>query len=64
MKIDKNKRYDVFINTIDGIKDQYKNVELIFDDIFIHVILSDGRATCYPIANVSRVNFNITQMVK
>lgn len=59
MEICKKKviKYDVFINTVDGIKDEYKNVELRFDDIFITVTLSNGRQIGYPICNISRINF-------
>lgn len=64
VKIDKNKRYDIFINTVDGLKDEYINVELFIDDIFIHVVLTDGRNIGYPIINVSRINFRFTGMTK
>lgn len=64
VKIDKNKRYDVFVNTVDGIKDEYINVELFIDDIFIHVVLADGRNIGYPINNVSRINYRETKMIK
>lgn len=64
MKIDKNKRYDIFINTVDGIKDEYKNINLFIDDIFVHIILADGRNIGYPINNVSRINYKETSMTK
>lgn len=64
MKVEKNKKYDIFINTVDGIKDEYINVELFIDDIFIHVVLADGRNIGYPINNVSRINFRISSMAK
>lgn len=57
MDICKKLKYDVFINTVDNIKDEYKNVELRFDDIFITVTLSNGRRIGYPICNISRINF-------
>jgi hypothetical protein len=50
-------KYDVFINTVDGIKDEYKNVELRFDDIFITVTLSNGKQIGYPVCNISRITF-------
>ena len=28
MKVEKNKKYDIFINTVDGLKDEYINVEM------------------------------------
>lgn len=64
MRVDKSKRYDIFINTVDGIKDEYKNVSLFIDDIFITVTLADGRMIGYPIHNISRVNFKPTQFLK
>ena len=58
MNIDKKKKYDIFINTVDVlIKDEYKNVSLFVDDIFITVILENGRNIGYPINNVARINF-------
>lgn len=58
MNVDKKKKYDIFINTVDGfIKDEYKNVSLFVDDIFITVILENGRNIGYPINNVARINF-------
>jgi hypothetical protein len=57
MDVCKKLKYNVFINTVDGIKDEYKNVELRFDDIFITVTLSNGRQIGYPICNISRINF-------
>lgn len=64
MKVEKNKKYDIFINTVDGLKDEYINVELFIDDIFIHVILAGGRNIGYPINNVSRINFRFSSMTK
>ena len=57
MDVCKKIKYDVFVNTADGIKDEYKNVELRFDDIFITVTLSNGRQIGYPICNISRITF-------
>lgn len=58
MNVDKKKKYDIFINTVDGfIKDEYKNVSLFIDDIFITIILENGRNIGYPINNVARINF-------
>lgn len=58
MDIQKKVKYDVFINAGEHIKDEYKNVELRIDDIFITVILSNGRQVGYPICNVTRINVN------
>ena len=56
MDICKRQKYDVFINAGEHIKDEYKNVELRIDDIFITVTLSNGRQVGYPICNVTRIN--------
>ena len=58
MDIQKKVKYDVFINAGEHIKDEYKNVELRIDDIFITVILSNGRQVGYPICNVTRINIS------
>ena len=52
----RRKKYNVFINTTSGIKDEYINVSLYIDDIFITVGLADGRVIGYPLCNVQRVN--------
>lgn len=56
MNVDKKKKYDVFINTTGGIKDQYKGVIVFADDIFVTVTLADGRIIGYPICNIDRIN--------
>lgn len=56
MDICKRQKYDVFINAGEHINDEYKNVELRIDDIFITVTLSNGRQVGYPICNVTRIN--------
>lgn len=64
LKPEKAKKYDIFINTIDGIKDEYKNVSISIDEIFVTVMLADGRHIAYPIKNISRVNFKLSQFTK
>ena len=56
MDIQKRVKYDVFINAGEHIKDEYKNVELRIDDIFITITQSNGRQVGYPICNVTRIN--------
>lgn len=56
MDMNKNRRYDIFINAREGIKDEYKNVSVRIDDIFVTVTLSFGRQIGYPICNITRIN--------
>ena len=56
MNIDKRTKYDIFINSREGIKDEYKNVFVHIDDIFVTVTLSNGRQIGYPICNITRIN--------
>jgi len=56
MDIKKGIKYDVFINAREGIKDEYKNVSVRIDDIFVTVTLSNGRQIGYPICNITRIN--------
>lgn len=56
MEVNKNRKYDIFINAREGIKDEYKNVSVRIDDIFVTVTLANGRQIGYPICNITRVN--------
>lgn len=58
MDICKKTKYDVFINTVNGIKDEYKNVTVHCDDIFVTVTLTNGRQIGYPICNIARINIS------
>lgn len=56
MDVEKRIKYDIFINAGENIKDQYKNVYVRIDDIFITIMQSDGRQIGYPLCNVMRIN--------
>ena len=56
MKVSDKLKYDVFINVKGDIKDEYKNVHVRIDDIFVSVTLANGRIIGYPICNILRLN--------
>lgn len=51
----KGKKVLLTVNTMNGLTDNYENVEFVIDTTLLKITLSNGRVIIYPLINVARI---------
>jgi hypothetical protein len=51
----KGKKVLLTVSTMNGLTDDYENVEFVIDSTLLKITLSNGRVIIYPLINVARI---------
>lgn len=51
----KGKKVLLTVSTMNGLTDDYENVEFIIDSTLLKITLNNGRVIIYPLINIARI---------
>jgi hypothetical protein len=51
----KGKKVLLTVSTMNGLTDDYENVEFVIDTTLLKITLSNGRIIIYPLINIARI---------
>lgn len=56
----KSKNVILTVSTMNGLTDNYENVEFVIDSTLLKITISNGRVIIYPLINVARISYKET----
>lgn len=51
----KGKKVLLTVSTMNGLTDDYENVEFVIDSTLLKITLNNGRIIIYPLINIARI---------